>query len=469
MIMACSAGKEMTMNSYNDIWKVILSELSQKYSAESMKLWFNKFELVYLDDTYAFITTPDTNFLSILNKNYSGPISNIFESALGLSVDVRIFDKAVYSTEEVLKDLAPEKTEAPVREEEKKKEYFGDSCEEKDVSSDKKYTFESFVVGSSNKLAYAASVAVANHPAQEYNPLLIYGASGLGKTHLMKAIANDVSKNHPEFKIMFVTGEYFTNELLDHLSKKTMSQFKEKYRSVDMLFVDDIQFIAGKAATQEEFFYTFNGLYEAHKQIVLTSDRPPLDMANLEERIRTRFEGGLIADIQPPDTELRMAIFKSKAEAMKIDLSVEVLSYIAENVKSNVRQIEGVIKRLGAYNYISGSPITVDKAREILKGVISDSVSPSVTAEKIIENISKRYGVSIDDIKGKRRAKDIMTARHISIFVIRRVTELSLQSIGKIFDRDHSTVLSSIEVVTQAMKKDSTFEHEINSIIKDFS
>ena len=334
--------------------------------------------------------------------------------------------------------------------------------------SEKDYTFENFIVGSSNKLAHAASVAVANHPTA-YNPLFLYGSSGLGKTHLMKAIANEIKRTTPDFNIIFVKGEDFTNELVRSIEKKTTAKFKEKYRNADMLLIDDIQFIAGKVSTQEEFFHTFNSLYDAGKQIILTSDRPPKDIQHLEERIQSRFEGGLIVDIQPPDTELRVAILKRKAQLMNVNLSDEVLSFLGENVKSNIRQLEGVIKKLGAYSLVNGSKITIDTARTVLSGVISGTVPPALVAEQIIENISKRYNVSIEDIKGKKRTTEIALARHISIYVIRNVTNLSLQNTAKIFGRDHTTILSSIDVIKNKMAEDSSFEYEITNICNEFS
>ena len=319
-------------------------------------------------------------------------------------------------------------------------------------------------------MAQAASIAVARNPAEEYNPLLIYGSSGLGKTHLMKAIAYEVKRRNPGYDIVFVKGDDFTNELVESIAKKTTAKFKEKYRNADMLLIDDVQFIAGKVSTQEEFFHTFNALYEDHKQIVLTSDRPPREIQHLEERIQTRFEGGLIVDVQPPDTELRIAILKNKAERMNVKLSSEVLTYIAENVKSNVRQIEGVIKKLGALRFVTNSEISIETAKAQLVGLVEEAVPQSVMAERILEDIAKRYDMTPEDIKGKKRTKEIASVRHIAIYVIREVTELSLSSIGKLFgDRDHTTILSSIENIEAKKAEESAFEYEINSIIKIYA
>lgn len=467
-------------SSYKEIWNIVLDSFSKRYSEEMMNLWFNHLELVFLDDRSAFLVIDDPVFIDLLNKRYAGQIADVLKDVLGFDIEVKIFNKATFSLESAQAQFQSEIDSQPVEtkpaeapaEPKNEDEFYFDKQPPQNSSDapDSSYTFENFIVGSSNKFAYAASVAVAKHPyANENNPLFIYGTSGLGKTHLMKAIANTVSESNPEYKIIFISGENFANEFLDSLIKKTTSKFREKYRSVDMLFVDDIQFIAGKESTQEEFFNTFNAIHDARKQIVLTSDRLPQELQGLEKRLVSRFEGGLLADIQPPDTELRIAIFKSKAMAMKVDLSTDVLTYIAENTKSNVRQIEGVIKRLGAYSFINGTPITVEIAKNLLSGIISGSVPPDVIAERVIEKVSTYYNIPAEDIKGKRRSKEIAQARHISIYIINHVTTLTLESIGKIVGRDHSTVLSSVNVVSRQMKMDSSFEHEINAIIKEFT
>ena len=453
------------MNSYKDIWNIVFDELSKKYTDAVMELWFNNFELVYLDDEKAFITTTSDGFVDLLNKKYAPEIETIFENTLNFQIRVRIFAKSSFILEKVLTEYTENtiNTSSP--------DILNDSIQNETISSsfvsEKDYTFENFIVGSSNKLAHAASVAVANHPTA-YNPLFLYGASGLGKTHLMKAIANEVHRTRPNFNIIFVKGEDFTNELVRSIEKKTTSKFKDKYRNADMLLIDDIQFIAGKVATQEEFFHTFNSLYDAGKQIILTSDRPPKDIQHLEERIQSRFEGGLIVDIQPPDTELRIARLKRKAQIMNVKLSDDVLTFLGENVKSNIRQLEGVIKKLGAYSFVNGTTITVDIARSVLSGVITGTVPPALIAEQIIESISKRYNISVEDIKGKKRTNEIALPRHIAIYVIRRVTNISLQNTAKIFGRDHTTILASVDVIKNKMAEDSSFEYEINSICNEF-
>ena len=460
------------MDSYKDIWNLVLGQLSKKYSDAAMELWFNNLNLVYLDDSIAVITTQRDGFVSLLNKKYVPDMEEILEEILSFRVKVKIYAETGFDLEKAIASFdAPD--EAPKPQELLRKtgtgdDFYSDDKTEKTITSfDANYTFENFVVGESNKFAYKASRAVADNPTA-YNPLFIYGQSGLGKTHLMKAIATEVLKRNPDYNVIIVKGESFTNELVEALAKKDTAGFKEKYRRADMLLIDDIQFIAGKVATQEEFFHTFNALYESNKQIVLTSDRPPKDMKQLEDRLRSRFESGLIIDIQPPDAELRMAILKRKAMIIGLDISNEVLTFVAENVKNNIRQIEGVIKKLGAYNFVTNKPITLEVAKSQLAGVLSGKESPEVTVDRIISEISKKYHITPEEIKGKKRTKDVAMARHVAVYVIRKATDMSLQSIAKIFGRDHTTMMSSIDVVENDMEVDASFEHEVKSLIREF-
>ena len=460
------------MDSYKDIWKLVLGELSKKYSDAAMELWFNNLTLVYLDDSIAVITTPRDGFISLLNKKYVPDMEQILEDILNFRVKVRIYGENGFDLEKAVANFdTPEEKPKPKEILQKMgtgDDFYSDDKTEKTITSfDANYTFENFVVGESNKFAYKASRAVADNPTA-YNPLFIYGQSGLGKTHLMKAIATEVLKKNPDYNVIIVKGESFTNELVEALAKKDTAGFKEKYRRADMLLIDDIQFIAGKVATQEEFFHTFNALYESNKQIVLTSDRPPKDMKQLEDRLRSRFESGLIIDIQPPDAELRMAILKRKAMIIGLDISNEVLTFVAENVKNNIRQIEGVIKKLGAYSFVTNKPITLEVAKSQLAGVLSGKESPEVTVDRIISEISKKYHITPEEIKGKKRTKDIAMARHVAVYVIRKATDMSLQSIAKIFGRDHTTMMSSIDVVENDMEVDASFEHEVKSLIREF-
>ncbi|GHV12638.1 hypothetical protein FACS1894219_05930 [Clostridia bacterium] len=314
----------------------------------------------------------------------------------------------------------------------------------------KSFTFDTFVVGSTNEFAYKAATTVAEFPASRFNPFFIYGSSGLGKTHLLHAIANDFLRRYPGSRVVYVTGEDFTNQLVESMpsnASKGSPKFRSKFRTCDLLLVDDVQFIAGKVYTQEEFFHTFNALYEAGKQVCLTSDRPPKDIKNLEVRLTSRFESGLTVDIQPPDLELRAAILGQKASALGVELPPDILMFLAENITQNIRQIEGAIKKLNAYAHLTKSGISMELAKSSLADILSGGEPVNLTVEKIISAAGASFGVSPQDIKGRKRTKEIAAARHAAIYVIRKLTPLSLPSIGKLFDRDHTTVMSSITAV----------------------
>ncbi len=329
------------------------------------------------------------------------------------------------------------------------------------------YTFENFIVGSSNKFAHAACLAVADRPAQAYNPLFIYGPSGLGKTHLLYAITNELKKKIGNVRVIYIKGEDFTNQMIDSLSRQAMGEFRDKYRSCDVLLIDDIQFIAGKTSTQEEFFHTFNALHEAGKQIIMTSDRPPREIKTLEDRLKTRFEWGLIADIQPPDLELRTAIIKKKADQVNVSIPDDVLSFLSENLRSNIRQIEGAIKKLGAKSFLTGRHVTMELARSCISELLGGAEPITVTVDKIFTSIYKKYNIKREDIVGPKRTKDIAIARHITVYIIRSVTDMSLPNIGKIIGRDHSTVMSSIETVEKRMLQDPVFRAEMEEMVKE--
>lgn len=334
---------------------------------------------------------------------------------------------------------------------------------------EREYTFENFIVGNSNKFAYSACLAVADYPATNYNPLFLYGPSGIGKTHLLYAIRNRVRERKPQMSIVYVKGEEFANQLINAMHEETTEEFRNKYRKADILLIDDIHFIAGKPSTQEEFFNTFNALFEEQKQLIFTSDRPPKDIKTLEDRLRTRFEWGLIADIQPPDYELRIAILKSKAKIIHIDLSMDILVFLGDKLKGNIRQIEGAIKRLRAYQDLTNEEITLENTKEILSDVMSGPLPENVKIEKILSAVTKKYGVSLEELKGKKRSREIALARHIAIYIVRQMTEKSYPEIGKIFNRDHTTVLSSIEVIDKRMKEDVMVESEVNDLMREIA
>ena len=328
------------------------------------------------------------------------------------------------------------------------------------------YTFSNFIVGSSNKFAHAACSAVADHPATNYNPLFIYGPSGLGKTHLMYAVLNRIRENYPDVNILYIKGEEFTNELVESLKRSAMTQFRNKFRSCDVLLIDDIQFVAGKTSTQEEIFHTFNALYEDHKQIILTSDRPPREIKTLEDRLKTRFEWGLIADIQPPDLELRVAILKKKCETTGLKISDEILIFLAENLRSNIRQLEGVIKKISAMTFLTGDPVSMQTAQACITEFMGNEEPVSVTLDRIFAMVEKKFSVTKDDMIGTRRTKEIAAARHVAVYLIRNITDISLPKIGRIFNRDHTTVISSCEAVERRMLSDSSYNFLVSEMMK---
>ena len=339
---------------------------------------------------------------------------------------------------------------------------------EKRLSFNPDYTFENFIVGASNGLAHSGALAVAKTPGRKYNPLFLYGNSGLGKTHLMYAIANKVLERDPSMRVIYVKGEEFMNQLIDSLREKTTAEFREKYRKADMLLIDDIQFIAGKEATQYEFFHTFDALYEDHKQIIITSDKPPREMVTLEERIRSRFESGLVVDIQPPDFELRLAILQNKADQNNLVIPTDVLTYLAEKLQSNIRQIEGVIKKLGANHFLSGLPVTIEMVRSSVPEFMRESESENDIVKRIVECVANRFNTTPEEIYGRRRNKEIKNARNVATKIIRDMTSLSLPKIGALMgNRDYSTVHSNLQAVENQIVEDPTLEATISEIVKE--
>lgn len=453
------------MNIGENLWHDIVEKLKEEFSETTVGLWFGSATIGSLDGDSVTIVAEDDFKKSIIEKKYLPVLERMFEELLGFKVEVRVDsatgDSDARSEERLFVTSAPPARPDPAAQE---KPAAGPNLRSE-------YTFDNFVVGSSNQLAQAAAYAVAQHPAELYNPLFLFGPSGLGKTHLLFAIMNEVRKLHPNFNILYVTSEEFTNELIDALALRQNRNlaFKEKYRNVDMLLVDDVHFIAGKYSVQEEFFHTFNALYNEKKQIILTSDRPPRDISYLESRLQTRFESGLMADIQPPDTELRAAIFKIKTQLLGIRLDNEVLTYLSENITNNVRQIEGALKRLRAQSFITGEPISKAMAADVLKDFFTTDGAERVTIEKVFSFVSRRYGFSTEDIRGKKRTSDIVYVRHIAMYLCTEYTGLSLKAIGRQFGRDHSTVINARDNVINRMKKDSAFDKEIRELSKELT
>ncbi len=432
------------------LWTNIVSLLIERYSETTINLWFGDAKLESLDDDIAVISHISSFKKQIIEKRYILALNEVFEEILGFPVKI------------IVHLLGEENAPVPPITEPK-------AYPPAPIFQGNEYTFNNFVVGNSNKLAHAACTAVANHLANEYNPLFIYGASGLGKTHLLNAIMNEVQRRDPNVVIIYVKGDEFTNQMIESIATKSTEKFRAKYRKADVLLIDDIQFIAGRDSTQEEFFHTFNALYEDHKQIILTSDRPPRDIKTLEDRLRTRFEWGLIVDIQPPDFELRIAIMRNKAKMMDIELPDDVLNFIAENLKSNIRQIEGAIKRIGAQSFLNGEPITVELAKKCIAALVVSNDPPEVTAKKVIETVSKKYGIPLDEIYGRKRTKPISNARNVSVYIIRKITSLSLNEIAELYNRDHTTIMSSIRSVEAEIAQNPLLDIEITEMIKEIT
>lgn len=333
-----------------------------------------------------------------------------------------------------------------------------------------KYTFDTFVIGNSNRFAHAACVAVAESPARAYNPLFLYGGVGLGKTHLMHAIGHSIMKEQNDAKVVYVSSEKFTNELINSIKSDKNEEFRDKYRNVDILLIDDIQFIAGKEGTQEEFFHTFNALHEANKQIIISSDRPPKEIPTLEDRLRSRFEMGLIADIQPPDFETRIAILKTKAQIENIDIPNEVMNYIATYIKSNIRELEGALTRVVAYSSLINKDISYDLAVEALKDIVTTSESQEISVNRIKEKVSTAFGIKMDDFNSKKRTRTISYPRQIAMYLSRELTDLSLPKIGNEFGgRDHTTVIHAHDKISKdlELEKNSELKEKISKIIAE--
>ena len=453
-----------------NIWEQVKESLCEKYPPSQMDLWFNPLTIHSYENNVIILSTNSEFKYTKIKEKYLSVIKDAFCSFFGFEQEVDIiFTGEPTSPEKIQRQLGifrePQKTEETVKEEVKEEKL--DTAGVLPIDYSFQYNFDNFIVGSSNKFAHAACTAVAAHPASNYNPLFIYGPSGLGKTHLMSAIVNEIKRKNPAAKVIYIKGDDFTNEMIESLSKQEMHKFHAKYRNCDILLIDDIQFIAGKTSTQEEFFHTFNTLYEDRKQIVMSSDRPPKDIQTLEDRLKTRFEWGLIADIQPPDLELRIAIIKKKAEQVSIELSEEVLTFLAENLRSNIRQIEGTIKKLSAIVFLSGRTITMEIAAACLQEITGGVVPVQVVVDKIFSAVFNKYNVGKEDLLGPKRNKDIAFARHVCIYLIKEITDMSYPGIGKMFSRDHTTVMASCSLVAGKMANDAMLAVDIAEMIKE--
>ena len=451
------------LNDLSVIWQEVKDELKKSYPSSTIDFYLNKFSIEPFDGRRVVFNTESYLAHKYATENLEDKLKELFIMMLGFPIEFEI--NYTGNPEEVHQRILRQiRGESPIVPEEKKQELFvGGTLPPFNFE----YTFDNFIVGNSNKFAHAACWAVADRPSMDYNPLFIYGPSGLGKTHLLYAITNEVKKKNPNAKIIYIKSEDFTNQLIESMKQKSMHLFKNKYRSCDVLLIDDIQFIAGKESTQEEFFHTFNALFEDRKQIILTSDRPPREIKTLEERLKSRFESGLIADIQPPDLELRIAIFKKKAESANITIPDDVLVFLAENLRANIRQIEGAIKKFRARSFIEGKPIDMEFAKSCISELLGGAEPTSVTIDKIFTAIYRKYNIKKEDIIGARRTKEVAAARHLAIYLVRTITEMSLPNIGKVFNRDHSTIMSSIEAAEKKIRLDPMLEIEIKEMTRE--
>lgn len=449
------------MNSFDEVFeqvKIVIEE-NGVISDVAIATWINTMVPVGLDGQKAVFQVETEFQRGIIQTHYKPKIEQVLEEVMGFPLELVV------------------NVQPPVKEEEEAAAHVPDSREldEKHAELQKSfefaeydYTFDTFIVGRSNEFAYAACKAVATDAGANYNPLFIYGPSGLGKTHLVTAIKHEIAIRTPDKNVIYVTGETFGNELIKAIDQRDTSVFHDKYRNADVLIVDDIQFFSGKERMQEEFFHTFNKLHSEGKQIVITSDKPPRDLKTLEERIRNRFEWGLIADISTPDFETRFAIIRRKAELLDLKIPDEVIEFIAARLKTNIRQLEGAVKKLKALKMLANSSPTISMAQSVIRDILTDDQPIPITVEKIIAEVANVYGVTPEDIRSSKRTSQISTARKVAAYVVREVTGMPLAAIGSEFGgRDHSTIVYAINTVNEALKKDDTLKTLVDDIIKD--
>ncbi len=455
-----------------DLLSSILSAISKRVNHQSFNTWFKPISFATKDESTIYLTVPDEVFRDWITTNYFDIIEESLQE-LDMNqykLSFLVEDKAVNSTNEVLNTAPSTRLPKPISINQEIGS-FGIAklieIEPIELPLNPKYTFDTFVVGSCNQFAHAAALAVVDMPSKTYNPLYVYGGVGLGKTHLMHAIGHSIKARNNNLRLTYISSEKFMNELINAIRYDKTIAFREKYRNIDVLLMDDIQFLAGKERTQEEFFHTFNALYDAQKQIVISSDCPPREIPTLEERLHSRFEWGLIADIQPPDLETKVAILKRKAEIEKIDLPDNVALFIASKIKSNIRELEGSLVRLVAYASLKGLPIGIDLAQEVLKNII-DEETDGISIELIQKTVAGHYGLKVTDLKSKNNSRSIAVPRQVAMYLCKNLTKASLPEIGREFGgKHHTTVLHSINKIAQLYEKDMIFHRLINSLIAD--
>jgi chromosomal replication initiator protein len=441
-------------HSYRRIWEQIADEIRLYVSTDAFQRWFAGIELVQADETALTFQVPNTIYQLWIESNYIGNVEAAVMAVLGSSRKLKFRIADCGKADAMLKPLALEPSEVKVSE--------PDAEILAGHGMNPRNTFETFVVGSNNQFAHAAALAVAQSPAKTYNPLFIYGGVGLGKTHLMQAIGQQVMDRKKNFKVMYLSSEKFTNEFIDAIQHNTLVKFRRRYRQADVLLIDDIHFLAGKERSQEEFFHTFNTLFDGRKQIVLSSDRPASEIANLEARLVSRFEWGLTAELQPPDIETRMAILRKKAQALHVQIPPEILEFLAQRVRTNVRRLEGALMRVASFASLSGREVTKENVEQLLRDILQEEAKKIVTIDQIQKKVAEHFDIRLADMTSKRRPANIAFPRQVAMYLARRHTKASLNEIGDAFGgRDHGTVLHAIKTVSVRMGKEDQVRHVI--------
>jgi len=439
-----------------ELWNKILEIIKEDLSPQAYNSWFSQTKAVKFGENELIISAPGDFCKDWLEKHYTIFIKDILKRTLGSDDNLKI----EFRTAEQ-KFSAPAHSTPNLKKKTKKSEPF---LKNNKLALTPKYTFDNFVVGNGNRFAHAACLAVAQSPSKSYNPLFVYGGVGLGKTHLMQAIGRHIAQQNGKTKVLYISSEKFTNEMIDSIRDDRTVAFRDKYRSVDVLLIDDIQFLAGKERTQEEFFHTFNTLYDSNKQIVITSDSPPKDIPTLENRLISRFEWGLITDIQPPDLETRIAILRKKAQSENLNVPAEVINFIADKIPSNIRQLEGALTKLVAFSTFTKKELSVSLAQDILKDIIPLE-NKKISINQIQKMVSDYYNIKVNSLLSKKRTKDVVLARQVAIYLSRELTDLSLISIGDSFGRrDHTTIIHSYNKIKNKIKKDKSFKNVIDNL-----
>lgn len=455
------------MNSYDlaEIWVRCKDKLKESFNEKVFNVWIKPIIPLEVTDTYYKVAVKNDFFKTMLEENYAQVIEGVLAGIMSKNIKLIIetMDNGSSGSE-----AAEEMPAVPAKREQQQLFNENTSVQQPDESNlNPKYVFETFVIGNSNRFAHAAAQAVANDPAHAYNPLFLYGGVGLGKTHLMHAIGNRIKQNNPSMKVLYTSSEKFTNEIINSIQNKTTEAFRQKYRNIDCLIIDDIQFLKGKEQTQVEFFHTFNALKDADKQIIISSDRPPREIETLEDRLRSRFDQGLTADIQTPDLETRMAILRTKAASDNIVLPTEVITLLATNIATNIREIEGAYNKIVAYTSLMHMPITVETAQKVLSDMGNDIKTRTITYEGIIKVVADHYNVKQDELFNKKRTQNIAFPRQVAMYLCRELADLSYPRIGELFGgRDHTTVIHAYEKISNFKNSNLAFQNELQEIIE---